>query len=237
MNYILGRKVGMTHVFSPDGGTIPVTVVEAGPCTVVQKKTEKKDGYEAIQVGFLPHKEKGFTKAELGHFKKAGVQPFAELHEVPLGEGDAGLEVGAVIDASVFDRGDRVDVTCKSKGRGFAGVLKRHGFAGGPGGHGGMFDRLAGSMGSSAYPSKIIKGKKMPGHMGDKKTTIIGLLVVDVIPEDNVILLRGSVPGAKNGVLLLKRSTRTGAGLDDKPKEQVRSMNPLKASKRAARGG
>lgn len=236
MDYILGRKLGMTHVFSPDGETIPVTVVEAGPCTIVQKKIEEKDGYSAVQIGFLPRKEKNFSKGELGHFKKAGVQPFAELREVPLGEDDAGLEVGAIFDVTEFDRGDRVDVTGKTKGRGFAGVLKRHGFAGGPGGHGGMFDRLAGSMGASAYPSKIIKGKKMPGHMGDKQRTAIGLLVVDVIPEDNLLLIRGSVPGAKNGILLLRRSTRTGAGLDDKPKEQVRSLNPLKASKRAARG-
>lgn len=236
MDYILGRKLGMTHVFSPDGETIPVTVVEAGPCTIVQKKIEEKDGYSAVQIGFLPRKEKNFSKGELGHFKKAGVQPFAELREVPLGEDDAELEVGAIFDVTEFDRGDRVDVTGKTKGRGFAGVLKRHGFAGGPGGHGGMFDRLAGSMGASAYPSKIIKGKKMPGHMGDKQRTAIGLLVVDVIPEDNLLLIRGSVPGAKNGILLLRRSTRTGAGLDDKPKEQVRSLNPLKASKRAARG-
>ena len=236
MDYVLGRKVGMTHVFSPDGNAIPVTVVEAGPCTVVQRKTIERDGYEAVQLGFLPRKEKGVSKPLLGHFQKAGVQPFRILREVPIGEGDEGLEVGAVVDAAIFDRGDRIDVTGKSKGRGFAGVLKRHGFAGGPGGHGGMFDRLAGSLGASAYPSKIIKGKKMAGHMGNKAVTIEGLMVVDVVPEENILLVRGAVPGAKNGILMLRRSKKSkGRGLE-KPKEQVRSLNPLKASKRAARG-
>lgn len=237
MDWILGRKVGMTQVFSPDGGTISVTVVEAGPCTVVQCKSEERDGYSAIQLGFLPRKEKGLTKAELGHFRKAGVQPFRYLREVPVGEGDEELAPGGVIDATIFDRGDRVDVTGVTKGRGFAGVIKRHNFGGGPGSHGGMFDRLPGSMSASSYPSRIFKGKRLPGHMGDRRKTVESLLVVDVLPEDNVILLRGAVPGANGGFVMLRRSSKgKKGGLEKAQTEQVRSLNPLKASKRAARG-
>ncbi len=234
MDFLLGRKLGMTSVFAPDGGTIPVTMIEAGPCTVVQRKTAKVDGYDSVQLGFFPKKEKNLPKPLLGHFKKAGVQPFRVLREVPLGEGDEDLKPGDILDAATFDRGDRVDVTGKSKGRGFAGVMKRHGFSGGPASHGGMFDRLAGSLGASAYPSKIIKGKKMPGHMGDKNVTAVGLLVVDVVPEDNILLLRGAVPGAKNGTVLMKKSIR-GRREEQKGEQRV-SLNPLKASKRAARG-
>jgi large subunit ribosomal protein L3 len=236
MDFLLGRKLGMTHVFSPDGGTIPVTVLEAGPCTVIQKKTEEIDGYEALQIGFLPKKEKGVSRAMLGHYKKAGVQPFRVLQEVPLGEGDEGLEVGSVLDATVFDRGDRIDVTGVSKGKGFAGGMKRHGFKGGPASHGGMFDRGLGSLGNAAYPGRIVKGKKMPGQMGNEQVTTQSVLLVDVVLEDNLIFVRGSVPGANGGVILLRKSVKGQRGGLEKPKEQVRSLNPLKASKRAARG-
>ncbi len=236
MEFLLGRKMGMTQVFSPDGGAVSVTVVEAGPCTVVQRKTEENDGYAAVQLGYVPRKEKGLPKALLGHFRKAGTQPFRYLREVPLGDGDADLAAGSLIDVTIFDRGDRLDVTGTSKGRGFAGVMKRHGFGGGPASHGGMFDRLPGAMGASAYPSKIIKGKKMPGQMGNARTTAQGLLVVDVIPEESLLLLRGAVPGANNGLLVLRKSARGNRGGLEKPKEQTRSLNPLKASKRAARG-
>ena len=160
MDFLLGRKVGMTSLFSPDGGTIPVTVLEAGPCTVVQKKTVEIDGYDALQLGFAAKKEKGVSKPMVGHFKKAGAQPFRALKEVPLGEGDEELKVGSVLDATVFDRGDRLDITGVSKGRGFSGGMKRHGFSGGPKTHGGMFDRGLGSLGNAASPSRIIKGKK-----------------------------------------------------------------------------
>lgn len=237
MDFLLGRKLGMTSVFSPDGGTIPVTVLEAGPCTVVQKKTLKTDGYEALQLGFAAKKEKGVSKPMMGHFKKAGVQPFRVLKEVPLGEDDEELEVGSVIDATVFDRGDRLDITGVSKGRGFAGGMKRHGFSGGPKTHGGMFDRGLGSLGNAATPSRIVKGKKMPGHMGNEQVTTQSVLLVDLIPEDNLIFVRGSVPGANGGFILLRKSVKGQRGGLDKPKEQVRSLNPLKASKRAARGG
>ncbi len=236
MEFLLGRKIGMTQIFSPDGGAISVTVVEAGPCTVVQRKTEEHDGYAAVQIGYMPRKEKGLSKASLGHFRKAGTQPFRYLKEVPLEDEDAEFEAGSLIDVTIFDRGDRLDVTGTSKGRGFAGVMKRHGFSGGPASHGGMFDRLPGAMGASATPSKIIKGKKMPGHMGNEKVTTQGLLVVDVIPEENLLMLRGAVPGANNGLLVLRKSVKGNRGGLEKPKEQIRNLNPLKASKRAARG-
>ncbi|MEK6709546.1 MAG: 50S ribosomal protein L3 [Nitrospinota bacterium] len=237
MNYALGRKAGMTQVFAPDGSPVPVTVVEVGPCTVVQRKTAEKDGYEAVQLGFLPRKEKGYSKAELGHFKKHGVQPFRVLREVPVAEEDKDLQPGGVVDVTVFDRGDWVDVTSVTKGRGFQGVIKRHKFRGGPGSHGGMFDRLPGSMSASSFPSRIFKGKRLPGHMGAVRQTVQGLLVVDVQPDANVLMVRGAVPGPKNGIVLLRRSIRTKKAALEKPKEQVRSMDPLKASKRAARGG
>jgi large subunit ribosomal protein L3 len=237
MDFILGRKIGMTNVFAPDGGSIPVTVVEAGPCTVIQKKTVEKDGYDALQLGFTPKKEKGVSKAMMGHFKKAGVQPFRVVREVPFGEGDEELEVGSILDATVFDRGDRIDITGISKGRGFAGGIKRHGFSGGPKSHGGMFDRGLGSLGNAASPSRIVKGKKMPGHMGSERVTTQSVLLVDLIPEDNLIFLRGSVPGANGGVILLRKSVKGQRGGLEGLQEQVRSLNPLKASKRAARGG
>ena len=237
MDFIIGRKAGMTQVFAPDGGPVPVTVVEVGPCTVVQRKTAEKDGYDAVQLGFLPRGEKGLSKAELGHFKKGGVQPFRVVREVPLTEADKDLQPGSVLDVTIFDRGDWVDVAGVTKGRGFQGVIKRHKFRGGPGGHGGMFDRLPGSMSASSFPSRIIKGKRLPGHMGAVQQTVQGLLVVDVQPESNALLIRGAVPGAKNGIVLLRRSIRVKRIGLEKPKEQVRSMNPLKASKRAARGG
>ena len=173
----------------------------------------------------------------MGHFKKAGVQPFRVVREVPIGEGDEELEVGSVLDATVFDRGDRLDVTGVNKGRGFAGGIKRHGFSGGPKTHGGMFDRGLGSLGNAAYPGRIIKGKKMPGHMGSERVTTQSVLLVDLIPEDNLIFLRGSVPGANGGVVILRKSVKGQRGGLEGPKEQVRSLNPLKASKRAARGG
>ena len=151
MDYLLGRKIGMTHIFSPDGGTIPVTVIEAGPCTVVQRKTVEKEGYDAFQLGFIPKSEKRVSRPAMGHFKKAGVQPFRVLQEVPPGEGDEEVEVGSVLDVTVFDRGDHLDVTGVSKGKGFAGGMKRHGFAGGPSTHGGMFDRFDGMLGASIF--------------------------------------------------------------------------------------
>ena len=236
-NYILAYKVGMTQIFSPDGGTIAVTVLRAGPCTIVQKKTVEKEGYDSLQLGFMAKKEKGLTKAELSHFSSKGVQPFRYLREVPSPSDKDDLSEGKILDVTVFDRGSYVDVTGVSKGRGFAGGMKRHGFAGGPATHGGMFDRGLGSVGQAAWPSKIIKGKKMPGQMGNKRHTVEGLLVVDVIPEKNVLIVRGSIPGGTNALLVVRDSLKGKKKNQDTKQENTRSLNPLKASKRMARGG
>lgn len=236
-NYILAYKVGMTQIFSPDGGTIAVTVLRAGPCTIVQKKTVEKEGYDSLQLGFMAKKEKGLTKAELSHFSSKGVQPFRYLREVPSPSDKDDLSEGKILDVTVFDRGNYVDVTGVSKGRGFAGGMKRHGFAGGPATHGGMFDRGLGSVGQAAWPSKIIKGKKMPGQMGNKRHTVEGLLVVDVIPEKNVLIVRGSIPGGTNALLVVRDSLKGKKKNQDTKQENTRSLNPLKASKRMARGG
>ncbi len=204
MDYLLGCKLGMTHVFSPDGGTIPVTVVEGGPCTVVQRKTQQRDGYDALQIGFLPRKEKGVAKPLLGHFRKAGVQPFRILREVPLGEGDEAIEPGAVLDSEVFDRGDWVDVTAASKGRGFAGVMKRHGFKGGPGYHGAHFHRAPGSIGASADPARVFPGTRLPGQMGNVRVTQTGLTVVATDPDKNLVLVKGAIPGSKGSLVVIR---------------------------------
>ena len=236
-NYLLAYKVGMTQIFSPDGGAIAVTVLRTGPCTIVQKKTVEKEGYDSLQLGFIPRKEKGVTKAELSHFSSKGVQAFRYLKEVPSPSDKDNLVEGGIIDVAVFDRGNFVDVSGLSKGRGFAGAMKRHGFAGGPATHGGMFDRGLGSVGQAAWPSKIIKGKKMPGQMGNKKNTVEGLLVVDVIPEKNVLIVRGSVPGGTNSLLIVRDSLKGKSADQVKKQDNTRSLNPLKASKRMARGG
>jgi len=236
-NYLLAYKVGMTQIFSPDGGTIPVTVLRAGPCTIIQKKTLDKEGYDSLQLGFVPKKEKGFTKAEISHFSSKGLQPFRYLKEVPSPSDKDDLSEGKILDVTVFDRGSYVDVSGISKGKGFAGGMKRHGFGGGPATHGGMFDRGLGSVGQAAWPSKIFKGKKMPGQMGNKKSTIEGLLVVDVIPEKNVLIVRGSIPGGTNSLLVVRDSLKGKKKEDGVKQENTRSLNPLKASKRMARGG
>ena len=236
-NYLLAYKVGMTQIFSPDGGTIGVTVLRAGPCTIVQKRTIDKEGYDSLQLGFIPKKEKGLTKAELSHFSSRGLQPFRYLKEVPSPSDKDNLSEGEILDVTVFDRGSYVDVSGISKGKGFAGGMKRHGFGGGPATHGGMFDRGLGSVGHAAWPSKIFKGKKMPGQMGNKKSTAEGLLVVDVVPEKNILIVRGSIPGGTNSLLVVRDSLKGKKKDEGVKQESKRSLNPLKASKRMARGG
>ncbi|PIE57962.1 MAG: 50S ribosomal protein L3 [Desulfobulbus propionicus] len=198
---ILGRKIGMTRVYDEHGRSIPVTVVEAGPCTILQKKTTAKEGYNAIQVGFLEKKAARINKPEAGHFKRAGGQGFYHIKEFRVTDPEA-YELGQQITASeVLNVGDFVDVSGKSKGRGYQGVMKRHGFAGGKASHGSGFHRAPGSIGCSAWPARVVKGKKLPGHMGDVLVTQKNLTIVDIRKEDNVILLKGTVPGAKNGLL------------------------------------
>ncbi len=206
---LIGRKIGMTRVFTEDGRWVPVTVLEAGPCTVVQRKTVEKDGYEAVQLGFDAMKERRCTRPMLGHFKKAGLAPERTLRELRLDASEA-LKSGDEVRADLFRPGDRVDVTGTSKGKGFAGVQKRHHFRGGPASHGSMSHRRPGSIGASSDPSKVVKGMRMAGHMGSGRVTARNLEVVQVDPEKNLVLVRGCVPGANGGIVVLKK-TRKGS--------------------------
>jgi len=198
---IIGKKIGMSQVF--DGRElIPVTVIQAGPCKVVQKKTMEKDGYEAIQLAFEEEKKKGrVTKAAAGHFKKSGVEPHRFLREFSM----AGYEQGQDVKVDIFKKGELIAVSGVSKGKGFAGVMKRHNFRGGPGGHGSMFNRRPGSIGASAYPSRVWPGKKLPGHMGDVTVTVKNLKIVEVRPELNLLFVRGAVPGGENALVLITK--------------------------------
>ncbi|MBM9511174.1 50S ribosomal protein L3 [Desulfogranum marinum] len=198
---ILGRKVGMTRIYDEHGRSIPVTVIEAGPCTILQKKTIAKEGYNAIQVGFVEKKVSRLNKPETGHAKRSGGKGFYHIREFRVVDPDA-YEVGQEFTAKeVLKVGDQVDISGKSKGRGFQGVMKRHGFAGGKASHGSGFHRAPGSIGCSAWPARVVKGKKLPGHMGDELVTQKNFKVIDVREEDNVVLVKGPVPGAKNGLL------------------------------------
>lgn len=198
---LLGKKIGMTRVYSEQGQAIPVTVIEAGPCVVLQKKTEAKDGYNAIQVGFGPKKESRLTKPAAGHFKAAGKGGFYHIKEFRVTDPEA-YEMGQEIQlAELFKIGDEVHISGTSKGRGFQGVIKRHGFKGGRKTHGSMFHRRPGSIGCSAWPSRVIKGKKMPGRMGSDLITKKNLTVIDVRADENIMLVKGCVPGAKEGLL------------------------------------
>jgi len=207
VNGLLGRKLGMTRLFTEEGLWLDVTLVEAGPCTVVQRKTRDNDGYEAVQVGFGERKERRTTKPLLGHFKKSGISAKRLLREFRV-EADSELKPGDEIRTDIFKSGDRVDVSGTSKGKGFAGVMKRHGFGGGPGGHGSNFHRIPGSIGQSADPAKVYKGKRMPGHMGNVRKTTQNLEVVDVDPEKNLLVVRGSVPGANGGFVVVRHSVK-----------------------------
>jgi large subunit ribosomal protein L3 len=198
---ILAKKVGMTRVYSEIGQVIPVTVIQAGPCKVLQVKTEATDGYSAIQVGFGDKKASRVNKALGGHFKKSESDGFYFVREFRV-EDDSAYEVGQEITLdTVIKVGDKVDVQGVSKGKGFQGVIKRYGFAGGGAGHGSMFHRAPGSIGCSATPARVVKGKKMPGRMGNDNVLRKNVVVVDVRSEENVVLLKGPLPGAKNGLL------------------------------------
>lgn len=201
MKTLLGTKVGMTQIFAADGTVVPVTVIQAGPCVVTQKKTVGTDGYDATQIAFGDAKPKKLNKPLLGHLKKAGVSPKAHLMEVP-GPGD--LAVGDVVDVSVFVEGDLVKVTGVSKGKGFQGVVKRHGFAGGPRSHGTHFRRAPGSVGASADPSRVFPGTRLPGQMGNRRTTQRGLKVVATDGERHLILVKGSIPGSKGSLVVIR---------------------------------
>lgn len=206
---IIGKKLGMTQLFSPDGVLIPVTVVEAGPCTVVQKKEVESDGYLAVQLGFSDIEEKKLNKPMKGHFDKGGVAYKKYLREFKL-ENAAELNVGDELKANVFAEGDRVDVTGISKGHGFSCTVKRWGSHRGPMSHGSGYHRGVGSMGACSYPGKVMKGKKLPGHYGVEKVTVQNLDVVKVDEEKNLILVKGAVPGPKGGIITIKNTVKTG---------------------------
>lgn len=205
INGLLGKKIGMSQVFAADGQRIPVTVLEAGPCTVLQMKTVATDGYEAAQVGFVEKESRRINKPEMGHFKKAGKGAFTFVREFrTLGD----CAVGDQVFCDMFKPGDRIDITGTSKGKGFQGVIKRWGFSGGRATHGSMFKRRPGAIGQSAWPSKVVKGKKMPGQMGNERVTTQNLIVVDVRPEQNLILVRGAIPGPKNGLVEIRQGIK-----------------------------
>ncbi|HLG23123.1 MAG TPA: 50S ribosomal protein L3 [Candidatus Manganitrophaceae bacterium] len=206
VNGLIGYKVGMTQVFSDGGKLTPVTVIEVGPCKVVQIKTKEKEGYASAQLSFDEVKESRVNSPIRGHFKKANVSPSRVLREF---EGDlSGLTVGQVITAEIFQKGEIVNVTGVSKGKGFQGVIKRHHFAGGPATHGSMFHRAPGSIGASSFPSRVWKNKKLPGHMGNRRVTTEGLEVIEVRPAENLILVRGSVPGSPKGLVVIQKSKK-----------------------------
>ena len=235
---IIGKKVGMTQIFDEVGHVIPVTVIEAGPCVVTQKKTEEKDGYNAVQLGFEDVKEKKLSKPEIGHLKKAGSTFKKHLKEFRLENTDA-LNVGDEVKADVFAAGDHIDITGTSKGHGYQGVIKRWGAQRTPTSHGGgPVHRHAGSMGACSDPSRIFKGKIGAGQMGNEKTTVQNLIVVKVDPELNMIVVRGAVPGPKGGVVYLKNTVKTihvakgGAGISVNPQKASARINPQKASAR-----
>ncbi|WP_425445984.1 50S ribosomal protein L3 [Dethiothermospora halolimnae] len=208
MKGILGKKVGMTQIFTEDGAVIPVTVVEADSVQVIQKKTEDKDGYNAIQVGYKNMKEKKANKPMKGHFDKAGVDYKRHLVEFRV-ENIDDYEVGQEIKVDTFEAGSKIDVTGISKGKGFQGSIKRHNFSRGPMGHGSKYHRSSGSMGAASDPAKVFKNKKLPGHMGHEKVTVQNLEVAKVDTEKNILLIKGAIPGPKGGVVTIKESIKS----------------------------
>jgi len=208
MNGMLGRKLGMTQIFTEDGTAIPVTVIKAGPCLVVQRKTTERDGYEAVQLGLVEERTpKGVNRPTQGHFKRAGVAPTRRLAEFMLDEGED-AQPGQQVRASIFAVEEHVDVQGTSKGKGFQGVVRRHGFAGGRATHGSMFHRAPGSIGQSSYPSRVFPGMRGAGQMGNKRITVKNLKIVKIDEERNHIFLEGAVPGPRNGYVVLRRAKR-----------------------------
>ncbi|HWC75981.1 MAG TPA: 50S ribosomal protein L3 [Blastocatellia bacterium] len=207
VNGIIGKKLGMTQLFAEDGTMTPVTVIKAGPCIVVQKKTVNTDGYNAVQLGLVEDKPpRRVNKPTEGHFKRAGVPPTRVLREVRVSDGDDATNVGDKVLVDIFNEDDLVDIIGKSKGRGFAGFIKRHKFAGGRATHGSMFHRAPGGIGASAYPSRVFKGTKMAGHMGDARVTLKNLRVVAVDTENNLLMIRGAVPGPTGSCVLIRKT-------------------------------
>ncbi len=214
MNGILGKKIGMTQVYKDDGQAVPVTVIQAGPCVVVQRKTSEADGYDAVQIGLVegprnaegklvPKAPNNVNSPRRGHFKKAGVAPTYQLAEFHV-EGDSEVQAGDEIDVSIFEEDSYIDVVGTSKGKGFQGVMKRHGFGGGRASHGSSFHRAPGSIGQSAYPSRVFPGIKLPGQMGNKRITTKNLQIVKVDTDENLLFIKGAVPGARNSYVQIR---------------------------------
>ncbi len=199
---LVGKKLGMLEIYDENRSLTPVTMIEAGPCGVVQVKTKEKDGYARVQMGYQKTSKGKLRKPDLGHLKKAGEEFWRHLAEFPS---EGSLEPGQQIKADIFSKGDSVNVRAVSKGKGFQGVIKRHHFAGGPASHGSMFHRAPGSLGQSSFPSRVFKNKKLPGHMGNKRVTVKGLRIVDVRVEENILLVSGSVPGPVGGMVEIKK--------------------------------
>jgi large subunit ribosomal protein L3 len=205
MSALLGKKIGMTNVFSSDGKLVPVTVVQVGPCVVTQVKTKESDGYNALQLGFDEKKVEKLNKPIAGHLKKTSDKGFRVLREFRTNDAET-VEAGSTISIDVFSVGDKVSISGISKGRGFQGTIKRHGFSRGPETHGSRNHRAPGSIGNSAWPGRVFKGKKMPGHMGTDRKTIKNLTIVDIRHEDNLLLVKGPVPGFKTGILEVQKT-------------------------------
>jgi large subunit ribosomal protein L3 len=218
---IIGKKVGMTQLFGPDGVVQPVTVIKAGPCVVVQAKTVEKDGYQSVQLGYVEEKPAKVTKPLAGHYKKANVPPTRVRREIKLAKGADALKPGdQVLVAAVFKGGERVDVIGTSRGHGFQGVVKRHHFAGGAATHGSMFHRAPGSIGASSYPSRVVKGMRAAGHMGAERVTTLNLFVERVDGDQNLLMLRGAVPGARGSYVIVRKAVAA----KPEPKPQVEKV-------------
>lgn len=207
-NTLLGKKLGMTQIYDEENRLVPVTVIEAGPCPVVQVKTLESDGYNAIQIGYSSQKEHRLSKGELGHLKKASADPVSQLREVRK-NGTPEEKAGDLLTVTIFSEGEKIDVVGTSKGKGFQGVVKRHGMSGGPRSHGSMFHRRPGSIGHSATPGRVFKNKKMPGRMGGRRRTVQNLSVVKVIEDKNLLLVSGAVPGAVGGHVIVRTARKS----------------------------
>lgn len=207
MKAIIGRKLGMTQIFAEDGSAVPVTVVQAGPCTITQIKTLERDGYSALQIGFGTRKSKHVNRPMKGHLDKAGKGYFEVLREVKTDQVED-FQLGEGITADIFEVGERIDVIGTTKGKGFAGTIKRWGFQRGPKTHGCKNIREPGSTGMATYPGRVIKGKRMAGQKGNKRATLMNLRIVDVRPDENLLLVKGAVPGAENGIIFIRKTNR-----------------------------
>lgn len=207
MKGLIGKKLGMTSIYDENGAAVPVTILEVGPCVVVQRKDEERDGYSAIQLGYAEQKEQRLNKPKLGHYKKAGVEAHRILREFRV-TADSEVAIGDLVDVRVFEEVNYVDVVATGKGRGFQGVVKRYDFGGGRASHGGGWLRRTGSIGMCEFPGRVFKGKKMPGHMGSKRVTTQNLRVMQVRAEENLILIKGSIPGANGGIVMVKEALK-----------------------------